>query len=1248
MNILKKVIAIATSLALVVMFLPIVPVQAATVEELQAQIAALTQQLQQLQSQLASLQGTSSTPSTNVPAACVGITFDRNLSVGATGADVKCLQSLLNQDADTKLADSGAGSPGNETEYFGPITKAGVIKFQEKYADDILASYGLTKGTGFVGVTTRAKLNALLSASTGGETAEYGTAFTFTLSGTPVAGDYVYITLTDAENVVKCSADVLSAPAGVTLDSLTDTLTTKFGNCAGFSASSEGNVITVVTTGAACKPKVDVDNKSGSTLSIVGAITEAAGGETGPTTPVTAGLSVALADDNPASATIVADSADDGVDGAQALVPFLSVTLTNGDSSDVKVTGMNFKRTGISADSDISQAYLYDGDTKLAEYNSFSDSVLSFSNSNGLFTIPAGSSKTVTLRADIANGIDSGKTIRFSIESDSDITADASAVNGTFPLVGNYMSTANTDDLGKLDVTTSTQPSTQVDPQDNFEVFNFDLAASDQDIKVYKLTFTNIGSTAADDLVNFKLYDGGVQVGETVANMNSDKTVTFDLSSNPLLVEKGTTKNMHLKADIVGGTNRNFKFSIQNMTDVLAYDTQYGVYIKPNQADSWTVVEPTSESTIQTGKLTISRASDSASGNVPKNGTNVSVAKFNVKATGEDVKISSMVVDPSGADGLYQVKVYFDGSQKGQTTNIQNSETFSFGNTFIVPADGQDHTLEVKADIKTYNGGELTTGNNFYISLTSISALGKSSMQEVTVGSANGYTLTVASGDLTVAKNQALADWSVSTLATGVKGATDVLVGSFVLTSGAAEGSDVSSIVLKYATDTNSNLQNLKLYAGPKETGTQIGNTLGTFSADTNYTFSPSPYLSIDKGEQVVLYVYADILTGASTGDQGDIVLVSVSGTGKTTSRSVSGTPTNVEGQSIYIADHGTLGVSLDPASNPNSDILVCGSVGNELAKYKFSASTSPEAIEVTNVTLTTSLTSAPTSTLNTITLEGDGISKSLASLGSDGTVSFDLSSDPWVIPAYGEKVLTIKSNIGVYPLSYSGGQVTVTLATTTYKGEISGESDTANASAANPMLTYRTKPTITFVGPSSGTLTDGDQTILEFTVSADSGKDLNVYGFNLGVVLTDAATSSSDLELSDIRLYDKSDMSTVLNSIVGVSTDGSSYTTSSYSASTVGSGDGLSSLNANVLLIDSNSTSAPSTIMDVVPAGSNVTYVVKANVTNSANDDSVKARVSDLSSSVHNAILWGDQTTADIGSLYVKTVPTAYSSLSR
>jgi peptidoglycan hydrolase-like protein with peptidoglycan-binding domain len=158
-NIKKKIVAVVTGLTLVVMMAPGLA-QGATAEELQAQINQLLAQLQQLQSQLAALQGTTPTVT-----GCTITSFARNLKQGMTGDDVKCLQIILNSDAATKVAETGAGSPGNETTYFGAKTKAAVIKFQEKYAADVLTPIGLTAGTGFVGPKTIAKLNSLLTAA---------------------------------------------------------------------------------------------------------------------------------------------------------------------------------------------------------------------------------------------------------------------------------------------------------------------------------------------------------------------------------------------------------------------------------------------------------------------------------------------------------------------------------------------------------------------------------------------------------------------------------------------------------------------------------------------------------------------------------------------------------------------------------------------------------------------------------------------------------------------------------------------------------------------------------------------------------------------------------------------------------------------------------------------------------------------------------------------------------------------------
>lgn len=84
-------------------------------------------------------------------------TLMRNLELGASGADVRLLQQILNSDAATRVASSGLGSPGSEGTYFGPATKAAVQKFQSKYG---IAKPG-SAAYGYVGPATRAKLNAV-------------------------------------------------------------------------------------------------------------------------------------------------------------------------------------------------------------------------------------------------------------------------------------------------------------------------------------------------------------------------------------------------------------------------------------------------------------------------------------------------------------------------------------------------------------------------------------------------------------------------------------------------------------------------------------------------------------------------------------------------------------------------------------------------------------------------------------------------------------------------------------------------------------------------------------------------------------------------------------------------------------------------------------------------------------------------------------------------------------------------------
>jgi len=71
--------------------------------------------------------------------------------------EVRCLQEFLKNQGPEIYPE------GLLTGNFLIATQSAVIRFQEKYASEILKPLGLEKGTGYVGALTRAKINQLLS-----------------------------------------------------------------------------------------------------------------------------------------------------------------------------------------------------------------------------------------------------------------------------------------------------------------------------------------------------------------------------------------------------------------------------------------------------------------------------------------------------------------------------------------------------------------------------------------------------------------------------------------------------------------------------------------------------------------------------------------------------------------------------------------------------------------------------------------------------------------------------------------------------------------------------------------------------------------------------------------------------------------------------------------------------------------------------------------------------------------------------
>jgi hypothetical protein len=77
--------------------------------------------------------------------------FMKDLSYGMTNLDVLQLQKRLNSIPGNQIALTGAGSPGNETTYFGVLTRNAVIKYQ--------LAHGITPPFGYVGIKTRTIMN---------------------------------------------------------------------------------------------------------------------------------------------------------------------------------------------------------------------------------------------------------------------------------------------------------------------------------------------------------------------------------------------------------------------------------------------------------------------------------------------------------------------------------------------------------------------------------------------------------------------------------------------------------------------------------------------------------------------------------------------------------------------------------------------------------------------------------------------------------------------------------------------------------------------------------------------------------------------------------------------------------------------------------------------------------------------------------------------------------------------------------
>lgn len=1067
-NILKKFIAgVAVLTCAVVMVAPGMA-KALTADELQVQIDALMAQLATLQTELASIQGTTptTTPVTTTIEGCDITSFDRNLKQGMSGDDVKCLQIIMNSDSDTTLGTSGAGSPGSETKYFGPVTKAGVIKFQTKYADEVLASWGLTTGTGFVGSTTRAKLDELLTA--------------------------------EAEVVV---VPPVTPPAGCDCTEWVNT-TCGAGTC---TATQMQQTRTCTPSGCAATTQCVSD-----TTCVVAVVED--------------GLTIAIADDNPVSGTVV--------DG-QALASLAKFTFTNGDVSDVKLTQIKLDKLGIVADATFVNVYLFDGAIRLTDSASVSSGVISFNDSTGIFTVGSGKTATITVMADIDGT--TGETLGVGIATVTDITSDATIVNGSYPLNGNLMSLA-TATLATVSFSATTTPTTaDIDPQDDYVVFQNITTISTRAVNFTRLSLREIGTIEYTDLQNFDLYVDGVLAVES-AQLDSNGYVTFDMSASPVELKAGA-RTIKVIADVINGSDRTFKMALRVSADANFVDSEYGVNVLPktggtafSSADVTTGIQ-----TINAGTITLTKKSDSPSSDIVIGASAATLVEYEVKAAGENVKIESLTArviftntdttgdnDTTGgvttAGTLRNCMLLANDIQVGSTKSVAFATTgteFTLGSSLIVEP-GSPVSLKVVCDIYDNTGSvsdiDATDILQARIIAGSSNAEGVSSKSSISVPSDNidGNALTVSAGGITLAKYQSYTDQAI------VAPANNQKIGYFTLTASTTEDISLTTLDIDFTTtgnfDASDDLTNLYVKYGDKTTS--IKSTV----TDTNNAWSVNHTLTA--GDTIYVEVFANI--GANAGSAStDTLVVDIRIDGITTSSSTAvygtdddlTTGSNIAGQTITASD-GTFSAVV-AGGTPVAQVVT----GDQtITSSQFNWTAINETYTIKDVTVSLANSSIVE---KAILKDGDTVlqEQPFDELSATRATFTGVNVE---VDANTTKTLTVDLVLGTPAADYGTSGLDVKTTLVSYKQADSQGATTTTTSGAvgNSIYVYGSVPTLVAGTISGGTINNTQSTYLyDFAITADSNGDVSLKQLKFNVAWSDAGTADS-LELGSFKFF--------------------------------------------------------------------------------------------------------------------------------
>jgi len=840
-------------------------------------------------------------------------------------------------------------------------------------------------------------------------------------------------------------------------------------------------------------------------------------------------LNVALASNTAAANTLIQ---------GQASANLASFNFTNPTSGSVTVSSLKLKRIGVSGDSTLSNLYLYDGSTKLTDAGSLSSGYVTFAKGGGVFTVPANSTKTITVKADLSST--AAGTVGMSINAATDVVATGVVVGiANAPLNGNLMSTVTApSDLATVVIGPATPTGTTNAINAGTigaTIWSAPFTVSQKAVTLNYLSFRQVGSISSDALQNIKLFVNGVQAG-SAASINSDNKLIFDLTSAPITLNTGA-QTVEVRADVVKGSSRTFSLVMQLASDVTLTDTNYNVNISPTSNSG---INISSTTTINSGSISIAADPNFTATQVVKSSANFTIAQFTMKAYGEDMQVNNLIAkltftDATGktgattTEGINNLALYVNGAQVGSSQNFNRTSgvfptystvtgtslvgaaSYGINNLFTIPA-GQTYTIAIKGDLNQLSTTALGTVYADLI-LAASQAQGVSSVTTYpssAITTLHNQTLSVVSGGLTPAANGAFQSQYV------VKNTAQQKIGSYILQASSAEGVRISNLQVKIGGDISTNdLNNLYVTNNTTPVAPSASNNF-----PVNFTIAANATQVID--------VYAD-LGNVSAGTTVTTSLA-VTAVGASTNNALSG---SVVGQTLTIQT-GALAVPTLVSNDPTSQ-LVLGGTTNKVASYKFVASNGAATISELWFNISQNATATP-NTDGVMSVTVGGVSAPVVA-GAVHLTGLNIAIPAGVqgvnVPVTATLNSVTSANMGGAPL---GRQVKVVLTDYKYSvGSVTAQaSDTVSlAVASNVMLMTSAVPTISLApdnpaGMSTGYTGSGASELLRFTVSNNASHPINLKALTLTPVFTLTNLTSTSTQM--IKIYDKDDLSVVLN----------------------------------------------------------------------------------------------------------------------